>query len=94
MPGSARRPRKVEVLFEPEVEVSMDFREELAERKRKRKLYPKREPASRGLKVFAWCFLLATLYVVVAAARWRFMHPELTETELFLELGKVIAWAA
>ena len=38
-------------------------------------------------------FLMATiLYIMAAEGRYRFAHPEQTETQLFLNTGKWLRW--
>lgn len=39
-----------------------------------------------------WLLILAMLYLLVSTARYRFTHPEQTETELLLNLWEALTW--
>jgi len=45
-------------------------------------------------KAVALGLMLVVLYVAISAMRYRCLHPEMTETQLFLRLWDAIRWTA
>lgn len=43
-------------------------------------------------RVLYWLMVAVLAYTVVASQRYRFLHPEATETQLFLRLLDALAW--
>lgn len=47
---------------------------------------------TRFRRVCLWCLAVVALYAMVSSAVYRFRHPEMTETQLFLHLGDAMRW--
>jgi hypothetical protein len=45
-----------------------------------------------GVRMLLILLIGALVYVTVAEGRYRFRHPEMTETQLFLHTGDILLW--
>lgn len=50
------------------------------------------EVSDRTRTIVGIVLMLSVLYVSVAEIRYRLVHPEKTETQLFLDIPKVLTW--
>lgn len=43
-------------------------------------------------RVATWIAYAAVVYLIAATSAYRFRHPDLSETRLFLDIPKALAW--
>lgn len=49
-----------------------------------------KEMSKRAVETLWFLFVMASCYVAIATCVYRFRHPERSETELFIEMPKIL----